>query len=624
MKSLEELKVELLNVIPLGLDMAFSSLKAVIPNNVPKYADVIQFESRYLDIQRELLNGNIESEKATVELNKLRSAVILFVKELKAEDFVKELAEQAQRKARMGKILKRIPNKMQVNKEERCVIRLAVNETLLLEGLEIETDDAIRDVRMGGVMSVEMIDPGEQPAFAIRTMSTPTQTIFEDDFTEWLFFVKPLTEGTHPLMVKVAIVEIVNGIERKREIVLEEIVEVLATATDKKADAGFTDTGLELQVANAKTKAKGGKARGVLGPLGLSKAAELLLMVGVGIAVLLMLYFGSQGSLFSGGGGKKVSKEPLKWEEVDPTDSLQIIRFLEESPESPFASEAEETLESLRLQFRYEQRGDSLIFYATGGILPKEFVLLQEDVPVFIQKMTDRSDLVVLPKAYNLPFGEYEATITDQKGTRSAITVVFKEPEEAPVAPAAEPAQEPVTDNRVPRPTPPRPSPRPNANNNNTNTNSNNNASPTEPNNTNPPSNVTPPPAQPTPTPPAQPLVEEFRSMASPPVYRGCRNRNQNRLRECTESNIRSFILRELEQMPEIQDKKVGSRLDIVFIIDEQGKVSTSGLSPEYSPAFAAKVKKAVESLPQFTPGKNALGDPVKVRYGLPVRFEVR
>ena len=611
MKSLEELKVELLNVIPLGLDMAFSSLKAVIPNDVPKYADVIQFESRYLDIQRELLNGNIESEKATVELNKLRSAVILFVKELKAEDFVKELAEQAQRKARMGKILKRIPNKMQVNKEVRCVIRLAVNETLLMEGLEMETDDAIRDVRMGGVMSVEMIDPGEQPAFAIRTMSTPTQTIFEDDFTEWLFFVKPLTEGTYPLMVKVAIVEIVNGIERKREIVLE--------------DAGFTDAGVELQVANAKTKAKGGKARGVLGQLGLSKAAEILLMLGVGIALLLTLYFGAQGLLFSGGGGKKSTQEPLKWEAVDRTDSLQIIRFLAESPDSPFASEAEELLESLRLQFRYEQRGDSLVFYATGGILPKEFVLLQEDVPVFIQKMTDRSDLVVLPKAYNLPFGEYEAAITDQKGTRSAITVVFKEVEEAPVVPDLEPESAPVTDNRVPRPAPPRPSPRPNANTNNTNTNSNNNTSPTEPNNANTNSNNnTPPPVQPTPTPPAPPLVEEFRSMASPPVYRGCRNRNQNRLRECTESNIRSFILRELEQMPEIQDKKVGSRLDIVFIIDEQGKVSTSGLSPEYSPAFVAKVKKAVESLPQFTPGKNALGDPVKVRYGLPVRFEVR
>ena len=127
-----------------------------------------------------------------------------------------------------GHILYQIPAIMQLLEEASCRIRISLEEQILKEGLDSEEGVSIQSIRVAEVMQVHLIDPGEEPSFQIRTFSEAEQWIDEGAFTEWMFYVKPMREGTHNLLLKVAVIELVRGKERKREIVLEETIKVEA------------------------------------------------------------------------------------------------------------------------------------------------------------------------------------------------------------------------------------------------------------------------------------------------------------------------------------------------------------------------------------------------------------
>ncbi|HMN88629.1 MAG TPA: hypothetical protein PKD70_00835 [Saprospiraceae bacterium] len=589
MTPFEQLKVELKEKVPLGIDIALQALKSVIPNNVPRYNELLILESRYQNLNENLVGGLMEREKAEVGFNILRKDILLFISDLKEDDFVKEPTEQAAPKPRMGKVLKRIPNKMQLNKEVKCVIRVAFNEALLMTGLEEDANDAIKEVRVANVMSVEMLDPSESQAFSIKGFSESIQRIFEDDFTEWLFYVKPLLEGEHVLLVKVAVVELIDGRERKREIVLEEIVQVITTAPEATSTTAFVETAHTLAVAGGKGKSsKNQKARGIFGSFGMSKATELL--VGLAVVAAIIAYFLWPPDNLFGGGGKGNSRkkdtaispptsevtkeiEPQKdileqWETVKTSDSNAIKSFIEKHPDF---QPALDSLETLRLYLAYKQQGDSLLFIIAGGVLPNNFTLLQKNKPFFTQKLNNRDAVLNIP---NLKYGVYEAQLTDATGKSQTIKVEYKAPS---------------------RPT------------------------------TITPSSTPTPPRNPTPTPPTPaPTIVDFKDLESPPIYQGCNKGNKKRQIQCTENAIQNYMLQQLNQMPEIRNKTAGSRVSIVFIVQEDGRVTAGAITTEQSVAgFNNKIKKIVESMPRFTPGKDKSGNLVSARYLLPLRFEL-
>ena len=295
MVSIEDLKHELREKVPLGIDIVLQSLKLVILPDVPKYNDVLLLEGRYRELNQKLIRGLLSNEEAQIDFNKLREAILNFINALETDDFTLETAQQhAPTKAKKGKILYRIPDHMQVQKEVKCLIRIAFNEIILMTELEKISDDLIKDIRIADVMSAEIIDPNENPAFSIRTFSEKVQFVNEEDFTEWLFYVKPLLEGTYPLLLKVAVVEIVDGLERRREVVLEEIVEVVAgKVPEEKKD--FTEAAYELQTAgttqpgNPKAPLIGGETKRKAGQVGAA-----LLAVGVAMAIAAYWFFTQQ------------------------------------------------------------------------------------------------------------------------------------------------------------------------------------------------------------------------------------------------------------------------------------------------------------------------------------------
>jgi Caspase domain len=133
-----------------------------------------------------------------------------------------------------GTILYDVPNKMQLLQEVKCVVRIAFDEVMAKLDYTMTQDTELKNMRVSSVMNVELFDASQQ-AFEIRSINARQQFIDRDYFTQWLFYVKPLKEGNYTLLLKVTLIEEINGKERPREIVLEETVSIVANLPKPEA-----------------------------------------------------------------------------------------------------------------------------------------------------------------------------------------------------------------------------------------------------------------------------------------------------------------------------------------------------------------------------------------------------
>lgn len=69
-------------------------------------------------------------------------------------------------------------------------------------------------------------------------------------------------------------------------------------------------------------------------------------------------------------------------------------------------------------------------------------------------------------------------------------------------------------------------------------------------------------------------------------------------------------------------EKKIEGRVIAQFIIDKEGKVSGVKIMRSVHPSLDAEAKRVIETMPNWTPGKNK-GKAVNVRYTLPVVFKM-
>lgn len=134
-----------------------------------------------------------------------------------------------------GRILHNIPGIMPLGRESRCIVRIAFDDETLTRDFQLTKDTIIQSVRIAEVMGVELLDFNETPAFKIRTITEEEQFLASDDFTQWIFQVKPIMEGKFPLTLKVAVIEEIDGRERKRDIVLEKEVFIINQPSEPPA-----------------------------------------------------------------------------------------------------------------------------------------------------------------------------------------------------------------------------------------------------------------------------------------------------------------------------------------------------------------------------------------------------
>jgi|GEM_PF-2703991 len=151
-----------------------------------------------------------------------------------------KLAGATQPAAGKGKVLYDIPDKMIVNKPQKCLVRLGANEAIVRDDDTFSPSVKIEAIPIYKVMAVDMIDISDPPIFSIKCISTPDQIVEDDSYSEWIFMVTPLSSGTSTLFIKVSVVKIIDGVERRKELVFEKAVDI--TTTEAPANAGLLQT----------------------------------------------------------------------------------------------------------------------------------------------------------------------------------------------------------------------------------------------------------------------------------------------------------------------------------------------------------------------------------------------
>jgi len=192
--------------------------------------------------------------------NQLRERLLTFIADLEPEDFLPTAPKGFRPPAKRGSLLHKIPRQMQLGREEECIIRLAYDRSVIADNLELDEDIELKEVTISEVMEAELIDPNYEPAFAIRTFHDERQFLQAGTYTEWKFYVRPLREGTFDLLLKLTVIEEVQGVRERRNITWEEKVQII-TEQAAEAPAEFQPAGLSLSFGEEEEAA--GATRGI-------------------------------------------------------------------------------------------------------------------------------------------------------------------------------------------------------------------------------------------------------------------------------------------------------------------------------------------------------------------------
>lgn len=244
------------------LTALLAALKQHLPPATAKWNAVFLLETRLNMANKDRIRGIFSREDMEIAYNRIAADLLDLINGLEPADFEPAPSGEGQAANKQtGSILYRIPHTMEVEEEYRCVVRLAFDEASILQDIELTDDTVLKPVRVSEVMEVELVDPNDTAAFAIRRISSTEQFLEKNTYTEWLFMVKPQRTGKLPLMLKVAVKEWINDRERRREIVLEETILVIAEAAETPEPAtGFQTAGYFVSYSTAPAAPKPGKA----------------------------------------------------------------------------------------------------------------------------------------------------------------------------------------------------------------------------------------------------------------------------------------------------------------------------------------------------------------------------
>lgn len=339
MNRLEEVVKTLKTHIGEGVEAALEYLEQVLDHNSDRYNDYIQIKSRYNGLQRELLLGVVDHSTYDISRNNISKALLLLAEELTEKDLVPEGGAKEEEEDKYGEILYHVPELMQLNHEEKCTVRIAfVLEQLMRDWVRTEVD-VVKSIRISEIMAVNLLNVDEtDPPFTIRTLSETVQFIDKEDFTEWIFYVKPVKTGRFPLVLRVSVIEMINNKEYKKDIVLEEEITVQAEEVPPAGEAAFKSAGTNIMLSNGpvptETAAPPAAQAGEAGKKGLSKVAGALLATA---AIAAAGYF-----------GVGYYQEEQTWKEARKNGNISgYQRYLEKYPNGRHDEDARFMIDSL-------------------------------------------------------------------------------------------------------------------------------------------------------------------------------------------------------------------------------------------------------------------------------------
>lgn len=257
-QQLTQWKLEWRRMVADNITGALGAMEERLPNYSPKFNTLIALRGRLNDANRNRIMGVMSNEDLQLEYNRIRQALLELIEALELDDFLPQPLG-AGAPGQRGLLLHKIPARMEVNREVVCIIRLAFDEAAIVRDIDLDEDVEVKQIAVSKVMHAELIDPNAEPAFAIRTYSDEEQFLQKGEYTEWKYYVKPLREGTFALLLKVSVVEKVEGEDRRRNLSWEEKVQIVTDAVEE--EAVFHTVG--LAVGDAAAEEEPGTSRGV-------------------------------------------------------------------------------------------------------------------------------------------------------------------------------------------------------------------------------------------------------------------------------------------------------------------------------------------------------------------------
>ena len=597
MKTLADTQNELKELIPEGIDIVIKALKTTLVEGTDKYNDLILMEGRYQDLTRQLIQGVLTDEASNVAFNTLRKDLLAFIDSLQESNLEKTGGVGADGKPDIhnGEVLYRIPKQMQKGKSSKCVVRLAFDRNVILEDYDEAKGDVLKDIRISEVMGVELLDPmGE--AFEIRTMHDTVQFVEQDLFTEWVFFVKPILEGLHQLVLKISIIEIKNGIERKRNVVLEEDVNIVTTVVE---ETGIKDSELQsagMVMAVSKTAHSKGAARTVepvtelmdvspqsVVPKTAKAKGGLMKMASIASALAVLVI--ASVFVFSDGEG---DTRPIGPGPIDDPDRLSDIRPGEEVNDNPNIDEVKDYLKK----------------YPNGKINENpdlnELASIEYNAWEAAMASNDPEQLKDFLRAFPNSKHVPDATqLIADLGDPNSAGIEAGEPKTNSPSPPDKPRTEPPKKEN------------PEALGNETGKENG------KPDNNEDPSNPSPE------VDPNQPI--SILSASRKPYYQGCRNDDDKSQEEaCTNKSISKYIKKNLKYPRAAKNQGIEGTVVVEFIVEKNGKVTEVQYNKDIGGGCGKEAVMLVQRMPRFEPGLNRLGQPARIRYRLPIVFKLR
>lgn len=122
------------------------------------------------------------------------------------------------------------------------------------------------------------------------------------------------------------------------------------------------------------------------------------------------------------------------------------------------------------------------------------------------------------------------------------------------------------------------------------------------------------------------PIIDEdvpFINIEDAPVFSGCEGLSKKENKTCFDKKMKKFVQKnfDAELAQELGLQTGRHKIHTQFIINKKGIVVNIKIRAPHS-KLKKEVKRVINKLPQFTPGKQRM-KPVKVRYTLPIVFKV-
>ena len=245
--ELNEIIQRLERLLVTDLASTFEELRKVLIPQDDAWDSMILIEGRYNDIKIKILRGTLSDDQTALQTNQVREDLLHFIQALKEKDLVGyEPSEEAT--AYEGHLLYKIPLTMNHNEKSSCFVRIAIEKAAITKYLELTEEIKQYGLeKVSDVMQVQLVDPTMSDAFQIYGVNEPEQLILKKGYTEWRFDVTPLKSGVFPLLLKVAVLIMVNGKERKREITLEKEINVTTIKVEQE-EVGFVQSDVKLNM----------------------------------------------------------------------------------------------------------------------------------------------------------------------------------------------------------------------------------------------------------------------------------------------------------------------------------------------------------------------------------------